>query len=81
MAFSARIHRTRRKPAILTTRMNVGSGAKVLHVGRACESATQVGAVGLLRLLGWKGEGEGGEQQHEERRDLGLLFFFFFPFS
>lgn len=79
MAFSARIHRPRRKPAILTTRVNVGSGAKVLHVGRACESAMQVAAVGLLWLLCWKGQGEGGEQQHEERRDLGLLFFF--PFS
>lgn len=70
VAFSARIHSPRVKLAILTTRVNVGSGAEILHVGRACESALKIVVdVSGLRLLCWEGQGEGGEED-EERCEL-----------
>lgn len=77
VAFSARIHGPRVKPAVLTARVNVGSGAEILHVGRTCESALKIVVdVSGLWLLCWEGEGEGGEKR-EERCDLIFLYLAF----
>lgn len=70
VAFMARIHSPRVKPAILTARVNVGSGAEILHVGRACESALKIVVdVSGLWLLCWESKGERGEKR-EEKCDL-----------